>query len=116
MNNQALYKLYIDLGNAQLYGLFIADRQDVNTLIDEDIIIDFGDVAGKYSNIQTSVDRDDIEFVTDDLGVLNVVMGYGLELGYNPFAQDVSYSYIREMFPERDYMIVQQVVDILRSR
>lgn len=47
--------------------------------------LDFGECAGKYSDVQTTIERNDIELVTSDKVAIEIFEKYDFSNGYNPF-------------------------------
>lgn len=87
---KALYKFHADCGRAgKLYGLFIAENQFVDKLIEDEMQVYFGEVLGKHSEIVGSVSKEDITLVTDDEFILDSVIKLDLIFGYNPFEQEL---------------------------
>lgn len=82
---KALYKLDIDLNYSALIGVFIAPKSYVDYLLENKLKLYFGEVAGKHSEIRGSLEKEHIQFITDNPEVIKVVEEYGLESGYNPF-------------------------------
>jgi hypothetical protein len=83
---KALYKFHFDCGrNGDLYGLFIEEKEKVESLMESGEVVYFGEVLGKHSEIMGPIEEADLTFVTDDEKVLAVVEHYGLEHGFNPF-------------------------------
>lgn len=83
---KAIYKLNLDCGrHGSLYGIFVADKEYVDTLIDSEIEIYFGEVLGKHSDVYGEIEETDIKLVTDDVKVVNMFEEYELSTGVNPF-------------------------------
>lgn len=83
---KTLYKLDFDCGrHGSLEGLFIADSDDMNKIVEEKTIIYFGEVLGKHSEIFGPIEEGDYEEITNDEKVIAVVEFYKLETGFNPF-------------------------------
>lgn len=91
--SEGLYKLSLDFGRSgYLEGIFIADKEEVGILTnpDYDIEIYFGEVLGKYSDIQGTIESSDISLISEDSKVLDIVKEHRLYSGYNPFKQLVT--------------------------
>lgn len=71
----------------ELEGVFVAEKEDVDYLVANDIEIYFGEVLGKHSEICGTLEESEIYMITDDEKVISIVKAYGLESGYNPFHQ-----------------------------
>jgi len=86
---KALYKFHFDCGrNGELNGLFIANKENVEELMESKRIIYFGEVLGKHSEIMGPIEDEDITFVTTDEKVLAVIEHFNLETGFNPLDYD----------------------------
>lgn len=83
-----LYKFELNEYYANLYGLFITTEEEINNAIGK--TINFGDVAGKYSEVYTHLDRDHIhelkvnKTTIDDLLEANGTDNGCTIVGYNP--------------------------------
>lgn len=89
MSKKALFRFYADCGRqGDLEGVFISTKEMVNKLIDSKIEVYFGEVLGKHSEVYGSIEKKEIEFLTDDEVAVEVVSKYKLETGYNPFDYD----------------------------
>ena len=94
---KALYKLNFDCGrNGSLEGIFTAEKEDVEVLVEKEIPIYFGEVLGKHSEVYGTVERDEIEFITDAEEVINIFEKYKLSSGYNPFDYSVKSGFFEE--------------------
>ena len=74
-------KLFIfncDCRYGSLYGLFKATQEEVDNIIGKYVY--FGEVLGKYSEIEGHISKDDIELFSDDPTVVEKAK----EFGYNP--------------------------------
>ena len=95
---KAIYKLNLDCGRyGNLYGIFVADKEYVDTLIDSGIEVYFGEVLGKHSDVYGEIEETDIKLVTDDPIAIEIFERYDLSSGYNPFdeyATDFDYEEI----------------------
>lgn len=82
---KALYKMEIDLDRRGiLEGLFIAEMAEIDYLIENKIIVQFGEVLGKHSDIRGSLDQQDIQIITQDIVIINFFEENKLSCGYNP--------------------------------
>lgn len=112
----ALYRMYVDCRrNGCLEGIFIAEKDDVEFLVKNEVQVYFGEVLGKHSEIYGSIEEKEIEMITDDENVLSVIKKYGLQTGFNPFDYSVPSSYREENQLPEDCM-VGDAIQILRSR
>ena len=83
---EAVYKLHKYCGRlGDLEGLFIANKQEVQDLIDSGKTVYFGEVLGKHSDVAVSIQEKDISLVTADDKVIEVIRKFDLENGFNPF-------------------------------
>lgn len=86
MNMKGLYRLDIDFGRSgDLSGVFIADTEDVEILLTDNIIVYFGEVLGKHSEVTCEMKEEHIDLITTDENVIKIIEEYGLENGINPF-------------------------------
>lgn len=84
MENRALFKLFVDCGRmGNLEGIFISTKTKVDSIIGKYIY--FGEVLGKHSEIYGDIERDWIEFITDDENAIEIFDKHSLSSGFNPF-------------------------------
>lgn len=58
---KALFKMIFDCGRmGNLEGVFIADTEDVEYLLNNEISVYFGEVLGKHSEISGIIDRSEL--------------------------------------------------------
>lgn len=87
---KSLFKLQADCGRqGTLNGLFIAEKEHVDKLIESGIEVYFGEVLGKHSEVFGAMDESDIEFITSDVNVIEIIEKHDLCNGFNPFEQTV---------------------------
>ncbi|MDE5507735.1 hypothetical protein KRE40_03595 [Elizabethkingia meningoseptica] len=110
---KAVYKLNFDCGRAgELNGIFIATKKQVEKLVESGIEVYFGEVLGKHSEIYGSIEENEIQMITDESNVVEVIEKYGLENGYNPFdEQSINFDY--ESIGLEDDCSVLEIVDKL---
>lgn len=83
---EAVFKMYLDYGRmGDLEGVFIADKQAVEDLINSDQTIWFGEVLGKHSEVDCQASELDIQMISDDPAVVKIFRDNNIEIGYNPF-------------------------------
>lgn len=83
---KAIFRLHIDCGRqGDLEGVFISTQAMVDKLIESKTEVYWGEVLGKHSEVYGAVEKDEIEFLTDNEEAIKVIEDYGLETGYNPF-------------------------------
>lgn len=82
---KALFKMNFDYGRmGSLEGLFIAEKEYIDFLVEKELEVYFGEVLGKHSEVCGRVALEEVTMVTTDEKVLQVIEQYGLENGYNP--------------------------------
>lgn len=109
-NEKAVFKFNADFGRqGDLTGLFIATKEQVETLIESGIEVYFGEVLGKHSEIYGSIEQKEISLVSDNPEVIKVIEDFDLTSGYNPF----DYTIINPPRSEFEDMLIFEVVDIL---
>lgn len=79
-----LYRFYWDCRRmGDVRGLFVADEADVEAAIGKHVY--FGEILGKHSEICGTLDRKDLEVVTDDQDFIEKFVRFGCSgSGYNP--------------------------------
>ena len=78
-----VYRFYWDCGRqGDLSGVFVANSEDIDKAIGKRI--DFGEALGKFSNIYGDLTEEDIELLSDNPEVIQVVQDHGLTNGWNP--------------------------------
>lgn len=87
---KAIYKFKLNCGRSgDLYGSFVADTDDVKTLIESKISIYFGDdILGKHSEVTGTVEEHEMEFITDDPDLVSKFEQHNMSVGFNPFEYD----------------------------
>lgn len=82
---KAIYRFEISYGRmGTLYGLFVAEKDDVANLIASEDKIDFGEVLGKHSEISGTIDDTDIRMITDEQSMIDRFLVLDMEIGFNP--------------------------------
>lgn len=83
---KAVYKLHYDCGRmGELTGLFIAEKEDVDKLIESGEEVYFGDVLGKHSEVFGPIEECDLTLISTEENVIKLIEENGLENGFNPF-------------------------------
>jgi hypothetical protein len=83
----AVYKFHCDCGrNGSLEGVFIAKKTSVENLFGTKVY--FGDVLGKYSDVEVTILPQHIRMITDDPSVIDLFMEHDISSGYNPLDYD----------------------------
>lgn len=88
--------------NGELEGIFVAEKSDVEFLVEKKVGIHFGEVLGKHSDVYGYLSEDEIKMVSDEESVIKVVKEHGLETGYDPFEYPVWYDDLKNM-PQCDF-------------
>jgi hypothetical protein len=84
--SKAIYKLHFDCGRqGTLDGLFIAEKDHVQTLMQKKVPVYFGEVLGKHSEVYGPIESEDITFVSDNSEAIGIIEEFQLENGHNPF-------------------------------
>ena len=82
---KAIFKFDFDCGRVgNLYGLFVAEKEDVAKLIESKRDVYFGEVLGKHSRIVGPVEDRDITMISDDSELVAKVEELNMEVGFNP--------------------------------
>lgn len=120
MNNmKAVYKLNFDCGRqGSLTGVFVADTELVEILMEKEIQVYFGEVLGKHSEVYGSIDEGEIIEVSRDPAVVSLIQDNDLETGYNPFEYSFTdFDYEEHgLDEEKDYCEeVQELCEKLRD-
>jgi len=83
---EAIYKMEYSAGRmGDLHGIFVAEKDKMQNLIDSGKDVYFGEVLGKHSEIYGPVESGDITMVTDDESIINIFKSLNMATGYNPF-------------------------------
>lgn len=81
--SKGVYKLNIDCGRmGSLEGVFIATKEQIDFAIGRHHY--FGEVLGKHSDIYGELESDEVEFITDDSNVIEIMERHNLCSGFNP--------------------------------
>lgn len=116
---KALCRLNFDCGRqGSLEGIFIADTEDVKFLIENKVSVYFGEVLGKHSEIYGNVEPHELEVITTEANVVDIVDKYGLSTGYNPFRYNLCADGMEDV-PESGVdwndCTVQEYIDFMRK-
>lgn len=112
---KSLYRMNFDCGRqGNLQGVFVAEDEDISLLISSEMVINFGEVLGKHSQIAGPLTSPEIEKITDDEKVIEVVEKYGLETGFNPFDHPVGWEW-KEAKGWEDDITVSEGIEILKK-
>lgn len=83
--SKAIYKLSIDFKRqGNLEGVFVAEKEQIEYLLNNKIKIYFGEVLGKHSEVNVIIEENEIEEVTDNDEFIELFEQYDLSSGYNP--------------------------------
>lgn len=78
-----VWKFYLDCGRmGTLQGVFVATQDELEALVGTDIY--YGEVLGKYSDIQEPFYMAQVTKVTDDQDFVKKFREFDLSTGYNP--------------------------------
>jgi len=97
-----------------LYGIFVADKKDVDILLLNKVELDFGEALGKHSQIQGVLNSEDIIFASDDPMLVDLFEQQHLSSGINPFTTSVSGEELTK-YNLPDDSTAQDVVDYLKA-
>lgn len=112
---KSLYRMECDCGRqGSLSGIFVENDEDVSLLISSEMVISFGEVLGKHSQVSGYLTEPEIEKITDDENVIDVVEKYNLETGYNPFDYPVGWEW-KEEKGWKDDITVREGIEILKK-
>lgn len=85
---KGIYSLNIDYGRSgELKGVFIADSKKVEVLLREKIVVYWGEVLGKHSEVYAALKPEQIQLVSDNQDLIRIFEDYNLAIGYDPFEQ-----------------------------
>lgn len=87
---KGLYKMNVDYWYGNITGLFIADTSKIDFLINNPIGVYFGEVLGKYSEVEFQFNAEDLVLITSDEQIIKMVEDNDLEVGYNPLKQRIA--------------------------
>lgn len=83
---KALFKMSVDCNdNKYINGVFIADTEMVEKLIDSKTLIHFDDILGKNTEAVAYIDPGEIKFITSNDYIVQIIEENNLEKGFNPF-------------------------------
>lgn len=112
LNEKAVYKLNINYGRqGDLTGLFIAKKNHIKILLENNLEVCFGEVLGKHSEIYGVIEENEIVFVTDNKDVIDVIETHQLEHGFNPF----DYTSINTGREDFDDLSILEIIEILEK-
>lgn len=84
--SKAIFKMNFSAGRmGDLSGIFIAEKNHVEILVNRKIQVYFGEVLGKHSEIYGTIDENEIKIVSDSPADIEVFERLDLSNGYNPF-------------------------------
>ncbi len=85
---KGLFKLEVNFPYASLYGLFVADTEQIECLKKNRIEVYWGEVCGKHSEECGPIYDNEITLVTTEEDVIKVIQDNGLEFGFNPLEEN----------------------------
>jgi len=81
----AAYSFNLDCGRqGELTGTFIARKDHVNFLIENDMTVYFGEVLGKHSEVYSKVSDKNFEILVEDQSILDTLSEIQFGSGINP--------------------------------
>lgn len=82
---KALFKLNLDYGRmGRVEGLFLEEKEHMDFLVEKELVVNFGEVIGKYSDVCARMSPGVVTMITTDEKVLQIIEENRLEIGYNP--------------------------------
>ena len=109
---KGIYKFSLDCGRSgDLQGVFIATDQHVKKLINSKIVVYFGEVLGKHSEVFSAIEKKHIKLLTNEVNAVEVVEKFDLSNGFNPFEYGFINFEIKGV--EIEDMRVSEVIDLL---
>ena len=79
----AVYQVtYSSYRQGALHGLYVADSGEMDNFIQRNPLLNFGEVLGKHSALQTYVNEWDIRKI-EDQECVDMTLKWGLSTGYN---------------------------------
>ncbi len=85
LRETGLFKLHIPMKrSSDLEGVFIAPKSYIDYIIKNAIVIYWGEIAGKHSEVYGSIKSEEITLITDDPAIIKIVFDYNLQSGLNP--------------------------------
>lgn len=80
-----LYGFHWDCGRmGAVIGTFVADDAEVAKALGQRVY--FGEILGKHSEVEGTLEEKDIAVLTDDQDFIAKFVEYGLDSGYNPLS------------------------------
>lgn len=78
-----LYKFHWNCGRGgRLDGIFVADDRSVKRHLGKEVY--FGEVLGKHSEVEGTLDEEDLKVLTDDQEFIKKFVALGCSAGFNP--------------------------------
>lgn len=83
---KGIYKLHIDCGRSGVVeGLFVTYTLYVEALLATKVVVYFGEILGKHSEVHGAIDPSELQLVTTEKKVVKMFEKYNLTIGHNPF-------------------------------
>ena len=109
---QGLFKMTRSFGRmGDIEGVFIAPIEYVNVLTEGKLVVYFGEILGKHSEVWANFSPEHIKLVTTEESVLNIVSEHGLNSGYNPLKWPVLHSKSEVEIEMFDDMTIQEACE-----
>lgn len=80
---EKIYRFYANQCYGELSGIFVSTEEDIKSLYGK--TIEFGEIMGKHSEVEETLDEDYFEVVTDDPKAVEIFEKYNMATGTNPF-------------------------------
>lgn len=81
--SEALWNFHWDCGRQGCVdGLFVATDEEIDAAIGKSVY--FGEILGKHSEVFGTLDRDDLQRLTEDSDFIAKFKQFKCESGYNP--------------------------------
>jgi len=94
-NPRSIYRFFVDYGRGfDLEGTFSASKSDIDLIVGK--TVHFGEVCGKHSDMEATMDEDCITLLCDDPAVVAAFDKFGFASGLNPVV------YYREAHEDED--------------
>ena len=82
---KGIFKFCANVGRiGNLNGIFVSNSKDIQSLIDSEREIYFGECLGKHSDISFPLNKEYFSLVSYDSNFINMFESAGMESGTNP--------------------------------
>lgn len=83
MSKENIYKFKGDFYYAVIEGIFVANEDAMKFILNKEI--QFGEIAGKHSDLNWILDEDEITLISSDKDLVNLFKDNNFATGINPF-------------------------------